>query len=205
MASLDSTKADEMRRFLIENRLTLADFEGDREVERYLGPQFRQDREDLLEQGRQQARLYGDNPAVKEQFHMRADELRRRQRNLLQTESAKDTMAIAAQHPRSFKNGLAASRTAEDALGEQPYATGGLVSGALAGGVTGNAVGKIGARAKRVNPKFFGPVGAIAGATVGSFAGLGAGKRLNEHVSGHRYDEVKAPFEVARGLKDDGQ
>lgn len=194
-----------MRRFLIENRLTLADFEGDPEMERYLAPQFRQDRSDLLEQGRAQARLYGDNPAVKEQFHQRAEELRRRQRNLLQTESAKATMAIAAERPRSFKNGLATSRSAEQELGEQPYATGGLLSGALAGGVTGNAVGKFGARAKRVNPRFFGPVGAVAGATVGSFAGLGAGKKLNEHVSGRRYDEIKAPYEIARGLKDDGQ
>ena len=205
MASLDSKKADEMRQFLIDNRLTLADFEGDPEVERYLAPQFKQDRQDLIELGRQQASLYGGNPAVKEQFHQRADELRRRQRNLLQMESAKSTMGIAAAHPRSFKNRLETSRSAEQELAAQPYTTGGLLSGALAGGVTGNAVGKLGARAKRVNPRFFGPVGAVAGATVGSFAGIGAGKKLNEHVSGRRYDEIKAPYEIARGLKDVGQ
>ena len=205
MASLDSTKADAMRQFLIDNRLSLAEFDGDKAVETRLRPQFRQTRRDLEADARHQAAIYGDNPAVKEQFLRRSEELRRAQRNMSQRESVMETMEAAARNPRSFKNGLASSREAEQALAAQPYAAGGLVSGVVAGGVAGNAVGKMGARAHKVNPRFFGPVGSLAGAAVGSIVGAGTGRKLNEHVSGRRYDEVKAPYEIARGIQDVGQ
>ena len=201
MASLDSTKADELRRFLLEHRLTLADFKGDEQTKQYLGPQFRQDKRDLLEAGRQQRRLYGDNPTVKEQFERQMEDLRRKQRDLLQLESAKQTMSLAERHPESFASELEKSRTAERALDAEPYDSGGFLSGAFSGGLLGNRLGQSGARAKHVNPRFFGPIGAIAGSVVGAGVGKQIGKRLNEHVSGHRYDEVKAPYEVARGLR----
>lgn len=205
MASLDSTKADEMRRFLIDNRLSLAEFDGDKAVETRLRPQFRQNQNDLQVDIKHQIALYGNNPAVKEQFMRRSEELRRGQRDILQRESLLETMSAAERSPRSFKNGLASSREADLALSSQPYDTGGLVSGAVSGGVLGNIAGKAGARAHKVNPRFFGPVGAVAGALAGSAVGTGIGRKLNERVSGRDYDEIKAPYEIARGLKDDGQ
>lgn len=205
MASLDSTKADAMRQFLIDNRLSLAEFDGDKAVQARLRPQFSQSQRDLKADTSHQLALYGDNPAVKEQFMRKAEALRRGQRDMLQRESLLETMENAGRNPNAFKDGLASSREADQTLGRQPYDTGGLVSGAVSGGVLGNSVGKMGARAHKVNPRFFGPVGAVAGTIAGSAVGTGIGRKLNEHVSGRSYGEVKAPFEIARGLKDDGQ
>lgn len=202
MASLDSTKADAMRQFLNDHRLTMADFSKDEAAERRLRPQFRQERGDLEQRARQQARLYGDNPAVKEQFMLQADELRRRQRELVQQASIDETMGLAGRDPDAFKKGLEQSRSADDALQEAPYARGGALSGLVAGGVAGDALGRLGARANKVNPRFFGPVGGIAGAGLGLIGGRLAGRAVNQNVTGRRYDEVRAPYEIARGLDD---
>lgn len=200
MASLDSTKADAMRQFLNDNRLTQADFSGDRATERRLRPQFRQDRSDLERRARQQARLYEGNPAVKEQFTLQAEELRRRQQGLVQNESIRETMERAGQDPDAFRAGLERSRSAEAELLDAPYARGGMVSGLVAGGVAGDQLGRLGARAKKVNPRFFGPVGMAAGAGIGLLGGRLAGRAMNERVTGRDYDEVRAPYEIARGL-----
>lgn len=201
--SLDSKIDQNASEFLTNHQLSPSDFAGDRRAMMPFTGAYRADVRQLNQLGQKNKTLYGNNPAVDQSINQQQDLLMKKYQDKARLHSIEQTLNTYQQNPRSFDSALSASRDAEYELGAQKYDTAGAATGALSGAVIGNGLASIGARMNKVNPKFFGPIGAVGGLVGGALIGHQAGRKANEHITGRQYTEIQTPYEIAQKMKHD--
>lgn len=196
-STIDQTAAD----FLKNHQLSPSHFDGDRRATLPFEGAYRADTHKLKELAQKNRALYGKNPAIDQSIATQKENLKREYADKARLHSIDQTLRVYQENPRSFDSALAASREAEYQLAEQKYDKAGLAVGGLTGGVAGKGLASIAARMKRVNPKFYGPIGGVAGIAAGAMLGQQAGRKANERVTGRQYTEIQTPYEIAQKMK----
>lgn len=190
--------------FLEHHSLSPSDFSGDKRSELVYQSAYDEKKKGLAALARQNRAMYGKNPMLEQQQRHQAEVAKREFEDKARLLSIQETMKTYQDNPRSFDARLKASRDAEYALNERNYDKAGIGAGAITGGVVGHGLASIGARMKKVNPKFFGPIGGLAGIAGGAMLGHQLGRKANEQVTGRMYSEVQTPYEIADRLRREG-
>lgn len=185
----------------MNHQLSPSDFAGDRRAAMPFAGAYQTERKQLNQFGQKSKTLYGSNPMVDQTINQQQDLLKKKYEDKARLHSIEQTLNAYQRNPRAYDSALSASRDAQYQLGAEKYDEAGTVTGALSGAVIGNGLASIGARMKKVNPKFFGPIGAAGGLVGGALIGHQAGRKANEHITGRQYTEIQTPYEIAQKMK----
>lgn len=197
---MDSTTNPNAQGFLAQHQLSPLDFQGDRRSRSLFAGAHRKQLKEIDQNYKDALHLYQDDSIPKAQRASKRAIADKAFQNDALEHSIQKTMDAYQRNPTVFDARLQDSRDASYALGRQPYGVAGVGVGALSGGVLGHGIASLAAKQRKVNPKFFGPLGGIAGAAAGLGVGALAGRKGNEMASGRRYSEVKTPYAIAEEM-----
>jgi len=192
-----------LRNFVQKNNLHPSQFEDDELVLKQLEPRRKRLLKNVAEAEQNNYNIYGKTPITE----MQGDREKRRAESTMRHQTAKrsleNTYLAAQRNPEGFEEGLATSRKAEQNLSTVNHDRNGGVLGGLAGAAGG---GLLGARQAMQSGMGRGAVGTLGvaggllGAGAGALSGYGAGRLVNEQVTGSKYNQIKKPYEVAYSL-----